>query len=277
MFDSFHLRQNFKIMAKLRFLGVAAYEIINNRGQRILMDPYIDSSPGCPVKSAEFDKVDLIIVSHAPFDHFGDTEEIARRTGAPVVCGGEIRNYLIAKGIPSNQIRATVWGICVVINGIKVYPVENHHWSQMKMPDGSFASGVPNAYVIYLEDGIRFYHYGDTAIFGDLKLIRDIHRPTHGCLGITNPTELLAMSDAPGKIVTGEMNPLEGALAAEWLGLETVFPCHYYDAGCADVLEFNQRLEVARKQGKQVAKSVALQPGDWYELAPVPGWVPLYE
>ncbi len=104
-------------MTKLRFLGVAAYEIINNRGQRILIDPYIDSSPGCPIRSSQFDKVDLIIVSHAPYDHFGDTEAIARRTGAPIICGGEIRNYLIAKGIPSSQIRSTVWGIWISISG----------------------------------------------------------------------------------------------------------------------------------------------------------------
>jgi L-ascorbate metabolism protein UlaG (beta-lactamase superfamily) len=261
---------------KIRFLGVAAYEIINQRGQRILIDPYIDSSPGCPVKSTEFDRVDLIIVSHAPFDHFGDTEEIARRTGAPVVCGGEIRNFLLAKGLPSSQLRATVWGICVEVSGIKVYPVENHHWSQIKMPDGTFASGVPNAYVLYLDEHIRFYHYGDTAIYRDLTLVRDIHRPTHGCLGITNPPELLAMFDSPGTILTGEMNPLEGALAAEWLGLHTVFPCHYYNADCADVREFTERIERAKQAGKAVPKSVALQPGDWYELEPVPDWRPLY-
>lgn len=265
-------------MTKIRFLGVAAYEIINNRGQRILIDPYIDSSPRCPIKSTEFDRVDVIIVSHAPFDHFGDTEEIARRTGAKVVCGGEIRNFLIAKGIPTEQIRATVWGICVQVEGIKIYPVENHHWSQMRMPDGTFASGVPNAYVLYLDEHIRFYHYGDTAIFRDLTLIRDIHRPTHGCLGITNPPELLQLVGGAGEVLTGEMNPLEGALAAQWLGLHTVFPCHYYDHTQADVLEFQRRIADAQQQGLEHApvKSVPLALGEWHELEPVPDWKPLY-
>lgn len=264
-------------MPRLRFLGVAAYELVNSRGQHILIDPFIDSSPGCPIKSTELERVDLIVVSHAPIDHFGDTEEIARRTGAPVVCGGEIKNFLIAKGLPATQIRSTVWGIAVEVAGIKVYPVENHHWSQLKMPDGSFASGVPNAYVVYLDEGIRFYHYGDTAIFSDLRLIRDLHRPTHGCVGITNPVEILHWFEAPGRMLTGEMSPKEGALAAQWLGLHTVFPCHYYNPDCADVHEFNARMEKARATDPQAPKSVTLTPGEWYELEAVPEWVPLYE
>ncbi len=264
-------------MIRMRFLGVAAYEFITGDNKRVLIDPFINSSPGCPIKSSSFDKVDLIVVSHAPFDHFGDTEAIARRTGAPVVCGGEVKNFLVSRGLPPQQVQATVWGIAIEVAGLKVYPVENHHWSQLKMPDGSFASGVPNAYVIYFEEHIRFYHYGDTAIFSDLRLIRDIHRPTHGCLGITNPVELADRVIGPGKLLTGEMNPMEGALATEWLGLHTVFPCHYYNPDCPDVKDFMQRLErPAAGPPPTASRAVALSPGDWYELHPVPDWKPLY-
>jgi len=262
---------------KMRFLGMAAYEFITEDGKRVLIDPYIDSSPLCPVKSNSFDRVDLIIVSHAPFDHLGDTEEIAKRTGAPVICGGEIKNLLTAKGLPPEQIRATVWGIAVEVAGLKVYPVENHHWSQLKMPDGSFASGVPNAYVIYFEKDIRFYHYGDTAIFRDLTLIRDIHRPTHGCIGITNPPEILAMVSGPGKLLTGEMNPMEGVLASEWLGLKITFPCHYYNPECDDVNEFMMRIKQLQKIKSGAPEAIALKPAEWYTLNAVPDWQPLYQ
>jgi L-ascorbate metabolism protein UlaG (beta-lactamase superfamily) len=130
-------------MTQIRFFGVAAYELITNQGQHILMDPFLDENPGSPVKSTELEQVDLIVVSHAPFDHLGDTEAIARRTGAPVICGGEVKAYLTAKGLPSKQIQATTWGIAVEVAGIKVQPVECHHWSQIQMPDGTYASGVP--------------------------------------------------------------------------------------------------------------------------------------
>jgi L-ascorbate metabolism protein UlaG (beta-lactamase superfamily) len=254
---------------QLRFFGVAAYELITSQGQHILMDPFLDDNPACPVKSHQLERVDLIIVSHAPFDHLGDTEAIARRTGAPVICGGEVKAYLVAKGIPADQIRATTWGIKVEVAGIAVQPVENHHWSQIRMPDGTFASGVPISFVVEADPGIRFYHYGDTAIFSDLKLIGELYRPTHGCIGIANPPEIIARVSGPGRLLTAEMSPREGALAAQWLGLQTVFPCHYNDPDCEDVRAFTDFLATARAHGAPAIESVVLSPGEICELYPL--------
>jgi L-ascorbate metabolism protein UlaG (beta-lactamase superfamily) len=252
-------------MTQIRFFGVAAYEIITSQGQHILMDPFLDENPGSPIQSHQLERVDLIIVSHAAFDHLGDTESIARRTGAPVVCGGEVKAYLTAKGIPANQIRATTWGIAVEVAGLKVQPVECHHWSQLRMPDGTFASGVPMAFVVYADPGVRFYHYGDTAIFSDMKLQAELYQPTIGCIGIANPVEILHRFPMPGQMLTAEMSPREGALAAQWLGLETVFPCHYINPDCQEVREFNRLLQEAKAQGKRVPNSVVMKPGDVYE------------
>jgi L-ascorbate metabolism protein UlaG (beta-lactamase superfamily) len=251
-------------MTRFRYLGVAAYEIITRQGQHILIDPFLDENPGSPVKSHELERVDLILVSHAAFDHLGDTEAIARRTGAPVICGGEIKAYLVAKGIPADQIRATTWGIAVEVAGIKVQPVECHHWSQIRMPDGTYASGVPMGFVVYADPDVRFYHYGDTALFSDLRLIADLYQPTIGCVGITQPVEILHQVSGPGRLLTGEMSAREGALAAQWLGLETVLPCHYINPDCDDVREFRQHLEAARARGERVPDAVVLKPGEIY-------------
>jgi L-ascorbate metabolism protein UlaG (beta-lactamase superfamily) len=212
------------------------------------------------------EQVDLILVSHAAFDHLGDTEALARRTGAPVICGGDVKAYLVAKGLPPDQIQATTWGIRVEVAGIEVQPVECHHWSQIRMPDGTYATGVPMGFVVYADPGVRFYHYGDTAIFSDLRLIAELYRPTIGCVGITQPVELLAQVGGPGRILTGEMTPREGALAAQWLQLETVLPCHYIDPDCEDVRAFGRYLDEARSQGEQVPQSVVLKPGEIYVL-----------
>jgi L-ascorbate metabolism protein UlaG (beta-lactamase superfamily) len=254
------------LTTQIRFFGVAAYEIVTSQGQHILIDPFLDENPGSPLKSHELDRVDLILVSHAAVDHLGDTEAIARRTGAPVICGGEVRAYLMAKGIPGGQIRATTWGIAVEVAGVRVQPVECHHWSQIQMPDGTFASGVPMAFVVYADPGVRFYHYGDTALFSDLKLIAELYQPTIGCVGIANPVEILHRFDMPGRMLTAEMSPREGALAARWLGLETVFPCHYIDPDCDDVRDFEQHLDAARERGERVPKSVVLKPGDVFAV-----------
>ena len=247
---------------QIRFLGVAGYEIITCRGQHILVDPFIDENPGSPVRSEELEQVDLILVSHAAFDHLGDTEAIARRTSAPVICGGEVKAYLTAKGIPADQIRATTWGIRVEVAGIEVQPVECHHWSQIQMPDGSFASGVPMGFVIDVDPGVRFYHYGDTALFSDLKLIGELYRPTIGCLGIANPVEIVGRVTGPGRMLTAEMSPREGVLAAQWLGLETVLPCHYIDPENDDVRVFMHGLDEARARGEHVPQAHVLRPGD---------------
>ena len=253
-------------MTQIRFFGVAAYEIATARGQHIVIDPFLDDNPGSPIKSHELERVDLIIVSHAAIDHLGDTEAIARRTHAPVICGGEVKAYLMAKGIPATQIRATTWGIAVEVAGIKVQPVECHHWSQITLPDGTFASGVPMAFVIYADPDVRFYHYGDTAIFSDLKLQAELYRPNIGCVGIANPLEILHRFPAPGQMLSAEMNPREGALAAQWLGLETVLPCHYINPDCDEVREFNHHLEKAKGRGERVPRSVVLKPGEVWEI-----------
>jgi L-ascorbate metabolism protein UlaG (beta-lactamase superfamily) len=252
---------------QIRFFGVAAYEIITPEGKHILLDPFLNDNPGSPVKSHELERVDLIIVSHAAVDHLGDTEAIARRTGAPVLCGGEVKAYLMAKGIPGEQIRATTWGIRVEVAGIEVQPLECHHWSQIKMPDGTFASGVPMAFIVYAAPDVRFYHYGDTALFSDMKLQAELYQPTIGCIGIANPQEILHRFPMPGRMVTGEMSPREGVLAAQWLGLKTVLPCHYINPdGDADVAEFMRYLRQAEERGEPTPEAILLKPGDTLTL-----------
>jgi L-ascorbate metabolism protein UlaG (beta-lactamase superfamily) len=254
---------------RIRFFGVAAYELITDKGKHIIVDPFLDENPGSPIKHDQLERVDMILVSHAAWDHLGDTEAIARHYAAPVICGGEVKNYLLARGIPTEQVRATTWSIAVEMDGIVIYPVECHHWSQIKMPDGSYASGVPMSFVIYLDD-CRFYHYGDTAIFSDLKLIAELHKPTIGCLGVTEPWEIVPRVPGPGKLITGEMSPYESALAAQWLGLQTVLPCHYcnpaHPEAARDLDLFNGHLRQAKAHGLHTPRSVVLAPGDEIEV-----------
>src|SRR5262245_42812122 len=251
---------------RLRFFGVAAYELIDAAGRHILVDPFLDDCPGSPVKSHQLERVDLVLVSHAAVDHLGDTATIARKRGCPVICGGEVKAFLVATGIPEAQIRATTLGIQVRLAGVDVQPVECHHWSQLRMPDGTFASGLPMAFVIDLGEGQRFYHYGDTAIFSDLKLQAELYRPTIGALGIANPREILHRFPMPGEMLTGELSPREGIMAAQWLGLETVLPCHYINPDeNADLQQFQRLHAEAKALGEKLPESIVLKPGDWLQ------------
>ena len=252
---------------RIRFHGVAAYEIITRAGVRILCDPFLDDNPGSLVKHDSFDKVDLVIVSHAAFDHLGDTDKIAAHYGCPVICGGEVKAWLMDRSIPAAQIRATTWGIRVKAAGIEVQPLECHHWSQIRLRDGSFISGVPMAFIVYADENVRFYHYGDTAIFSDLKLQGELYRPNIGCIGIANPQEILHRNPMPGEMLTGEMSPYEGVLATKWLGLKTVLPCHYITLeGDADVAAYMAAHAEVKARGEAIAEPYLLRSGDWIEL-----------
>lgn len=247
---------------RLRFLGVAGYEVIGP-DWRVLIDPFL-TGPVSIQAPDDLERPDAILVSHAAYDHLGDTAAIAKRTGAPVVCGGEVRAMLMDDGIPAEQIQATTWGIVVEVGGVAVRPVECHHWSQGRLKDGTFVTGVPMGFIVEPEPGIRIYHYGDTAIFSDLKLIRDLYAPTVAILGCANPDELLATAVGPGRLLTGEMSPEEAALAAEWLGAPVAIASHYYRAEQPDVAAF--LAAVPRHDGSGSRQAIAPRLGETLAL-----------
>jgi L-ascorbate metabolism protein UlaG (beta-lactamase superfamily) len=243
---------------RLTFLGVAGYDV-QGPDHRILIDPCLSANPAAPCGPDDVATPDVILVSHAAFDHLGDTAAIARRTGAPVVCGGDVRLLLLEQGLPSEQVRATVWGIVVEVGGVLVRPVECHHWSQGVLAGGQPVSGVPLGFIVETEPGVVIYHYGDTAIFGDLRLIGELYRPTVGLLGCAQPRAFADAVPGPGRLVTGEMSPREAALAAELLGVRLAVACHYLEASCPEVAEFLALVHEYDTTGNRAA--VALEPG----------------
>jgi L-ascorbate metabolism protein UlaG (beta-lactamase superfamily) len=212
---------------RLTFLGAAGYDVVGPT-HRILFDPFLSENPKAPCSPDELETPDVILVSHAAFDHYGDTAAIAKRTGAPVVCDTAVRAMLIDEGVPSDQVQATTWGILVEVAGLTVRPVECHHWSSGTLSDGRQAVGNPIAFMVETEPGVRIYHYGDTSVF-DMRLIGELYRPTIGLLGCTVPVELLERVPGPGRILTGEMDADEAARVAEMLGLELAVACHYLE------------------------------------------------
>jgi L-ascorbate metabolism protein UlaG (beta-lactamase superfamily) len=238
---------------RVRYLGIAAYEISSPVG-RILIDPFLTGSPVAPLTAAELETPDVILVTHAALDHFGDTAEIASRTGAPIVCGMDSAALLQARGIPRSQIRTTIWGIQVRVGGVHIRPVECHHWAQVQLPDGSTITGSPLSFVVETEPGVSVYHYGDSAIFSDMRLIAQLHHPTVGLLGCTQPKPLLAKFNAgPGEVLTGEMSPSEAALAAEFLGVKYAIATHYADADDVDVRDFLDLVPKFDTTGQRIA------------------------
>ncbi|MGH2945552.1 MAG: MBL fold metallo-hydrolase [Solirubrobacteraceae bacterium] len=226
-------------MTSIRFLGVAGYEVLSPR-MRLLIDPFLTGNPLAPFAPEELEAPNVILVSHAAYDHMGDAATIALHTGAPVVCGADVARLLADQGVPAAQLRATVWGVVVEVGGVLVRPVECHHWSSGTLRDGTPVTGVPLAFIVETEPGVRLYHYGDTSIF-DMRLLGELYRPTVGLIGCTVPAEL-GDDGGAGRVVSGELSPAEAARVVEMLDLRVAVACHYLEPN-PEVAEFVQLVQ----------------------------------
>ena len=72
--------------------------------------------------------------------------------------------------------------------------------------------GEPVGYVLRFQDGLTVYFAGDTALFGDMRLIKELYAPRIAFLPI-------------GDRFT--MGPESAARACEVLGVRQVVPMHY--------------------------------------------------
>jgi L-ascorbate metabolism protein UlaG (beta-lactamase superfamily) len=90
--------------------------------------------------------------------------------------------------------------------------VEARHSSGAQDEKGTHYVGVAAGFVLTLEDGPVLYHAGDTAVFSDMQLIRDLYRPE------------IAMLPIGGHFTMG---PKEAALAVSFLAPKKVLPLHF--------------------------------------------------
>ena len=247
-------------MTEFTFLGFAAFLIKTPGGKRVLIDPYLNDNPASPLKAKDIEALDLLIISHAAFDHLGDAAEIASKTGCDVICGADSKAVLLERGVPGRQIQETVWGLMVQGGGLRMRPVESRHRSAATLSDGRQVTGLPLGFILYLEDGTKVYNASDTAIFSDMKLIGELYEPEVGLINVTieNPFDFLPT------FLTGEMTAAEAALASGWLRLKYAVACHYTERDCPDVDEFYGLLRADRDG----PVPVALRPGEMWVYPP---------
>ena len=74
------------------------------------------------------------------------------------------------------------------IGDLLIRPVQCQHWAGTRLKDGSRVPGFPVSFIVETEPGVRVYHSGDTAVFGDMAFIGELHRPTVGLIGAARRT-----------------------------------------------------------------------------------------
>jgi L-ascorbate metabolism protein UlaG (beta-lactamase superfamily) len=196
------------------WLGHAAVEVITPGGRTILFDPWL-TNPMSPRGADSVQRLDLLLVTHGHGDHLGEAVPLAARLRPAWPCIHEMSLWL-ARRLPggSEQVTGMNKGGTVEAAGLRVSMVPAEHSAgDWNAPDETtLYLGEPAGFVVELENGFRIYHAGDTAVFGDMRLIRELFRPD------------LAMLPIGGHFT---MDPAGAALAAELLGVQHVLPIHW--------------------------------------------------
>jgi len=196
---------------ELTYMGHSTFKIKSPQGKILILDPWVDGNPMCPDNLKKIDRLDIMAITHAHFDHIGDGVRIGNEFQPKVVGIYETCVWLNAKGVknilPMNK------GGTQEVDGIKFTMVHADHSCGIQEEDGSITyGGEAVGYVIEFENGFKVYHAGDTAVFSDMKLIAEIYQPELVMIPI-------------GDLFT--MSPVEAAHACRFLSPKYVIPMHY--------------------------------------------------
>ena len=195
---------------KLTWLGHATFRIETPAGQTALIDPWVMGNPMCPDAEKNVQRVDILLCTHGHGDHIGDAVEISKKHNPVVVGIPELARWLGKKG--AKQIAEMNKGGTQTVGDLKITMVHADHSCGIQDGDEMVYGGEACGYVIEFSTGAKLYHAGDTNVFGDMAIIRDLYAPQIAMLPI-------------GDHYT--MSPREAAYACNLLKPQTVIPMHF--------------------------------------------------
>jgi L-ascorbate metabolism protein UlaG (beta-lactamase superfamily) len=132
---------------------------------------------------ASLSKVDYILLTHGHRDHVSDAVEIARKTGAILICNPELAGNLVkladfpAKQAETDAIMGIGGEIQIADGEVTVAMTPAVHSSSVFNPKATATEaeraygGNPAGFVLIIKNGPTIYHSGDTAYFKDMETI----------------------------------------------------------------------------------------------------------
>ncbi len=198
----------------ITWYGHACVEVSTPGGRTVLIDPWF-GNPLSPRSAESVDRCDVMLVTHGHGDHMGEALSIASRTRASWPAIHECSLWLGPNcSADADRIIGMNKGGTVETEGLKVTMTHADHSSGDWNPLAGTPMylGEPAGFVVEMENGFRIYHAGDTAVFGDMRLIGELYHPDVALLPI-------------GGHYT--MGPREAAYAIGLLGVNHVVPIHW--------------------------------------------------
>ena len=128
----------------IQWLGHSAFKVVAGKAH-VLFDPFLN---GNPLFSGDYEGIvrgtTHVLMTHAHNDHFGDTVDILKRTGATLVA-----NYEICMYVASVYAEAKIWpmniGGTATVGEIEATLVRAHHSSSYAAPTAASSMAAKRA------------------------------------------------------------------------------------------------------------------------------------
>jgi L-ascorbate metabolism protein UlaG (beta-lactamase superfamily) len=220
---------------KATFLGQSGW-LLDTGSDRIAIDPWLTGNPKA-VGRADDLRCNYLLLTHAHDDHIADAAAIARRNDALVITTHEIAADLGGKGLRTHGMH---------IGGTHAFPFGKLRVTAALHGSG-IAGGFPCGFLIETA-GRKVYHAGDTALYGDMRLLHELWGPVD-----------LALLPIGGNFT---MDADDALVAARWIQPRLVVPMHYdtFPLIAADAAAYCRRCAEAGIAAKVV------QPGESIEV-----------
>jgi len=195
---------------KLTWLGHATFRIVTPEGKTFYVDPWIGGNPVCPEIEKNVQRADVLVCTHGHFDHIADAVDVAKKHDSVAVGIYELCAWLEKKGV--KQTAPMNKGGTQTVAEVKITMVHAVHSCGILDGNQIVYGGEACGYVLEFSNGVKLYHAGDTNVFSDMAIVRELYAPEICMLPV-------------GDRFT--MSPREAAYACKLLKPETVIPMHF--------------------------------------------------